>query len=40
MQLSLRDLQMLAEHEYSIEETRKDLNDLVEYFRAQPGQRE
>ena len=40
MQLSLRDLQLLAEHEYSVEETRQDLNELVEYFRNMPEQRE
>lgn len=35
MALSFRDLQLLAENEYSVEETRKDLNRLTDFFRAQ-----
>lgn len=32
---SLRDLQMLAETEFSIEDTRRDLGDIVKFFKAQ-----
>ena len=36
MELSLRDLQLLAESEYSIEKTREDLNAVVAYFKSLP----
>lgn len=32
--LTLKELQMLAEQEYSVEDTRQDLNRIVEYFRG------
>jgi len=32
---SLRDLQMLAETEFSIEDTRRDLGDIVKFFKEQ-----
>lgn len=38
MELSFRDLQMLAEREFSIEETRKDMSRMVEWFCNQPMQ--
>ena len=34
MELSFADLQRLVETQYSIEDTRKDLNDIVKYFRG------
>ena len=33
MELSLRDLQLLAEAEYSVEATRRDLARIVEFFK-------
>lgn len=34
--LTLRELQELTESEYSVEDTRKDLNSIVEFFRQRP----
>lgn len=33
--ISLRELQLLAEHQYSVEQTREDLGRLTEFFRGQ-----
>lgn len=38
MSFSLRELQLLTEREYSVEETRKDLNRLTNWFCNQPEQ--
>lgn len=34
--LSFKEMQMLVEADYSIEDTREDLNRIVEFFRSQP----
>ncbi len=34
--LSFKEMQMLVEKEYSIEDTRKDLNRIAEFFKSQP----
>lgn len=36
--MSLQELQLLAEREYTIQNTRQDLNRLVEFFRGLPNQ--
>lgn len=38
MAVSLRDMQLLAERQYSVEETRKDMNRMVDWFCSQPEQ--
>lgn len=38
MAVSLRDMQLLAERQYSVEETRKDMGRLVDWFCSQPEQ--
>lgn len=38
MALTLRELQLLAEESFSVEDTRKDLNRLVDYFLQMPEQ--
>ena len=37
--LSLKELQILTEQEYSVEDTRQDLNRIVEYFRKMEYQK-
>lgn len=37
---SLREMQMLAEAQFSVEDSRRDLNHLVQFFQNLPGQKE
>lgn len=39
-QLSLRELQLLVEAQYTVKDSRKDLGQMVEFFRSLPQQRE